>query len=99
MSNPLCRIHSTEMAVSKFGGFFCRQQLDDETYCTEKIRPPKPTSIAPATSLLPKSDSNGLIAAAALHLAAELCKGAGPEMADSAIAVAVKAYSAMKAVS
>jgi hypothetical protein len=86
------------MKVSKFGGFYCTVQNDDESYCKEKVAGPKPSSIAPATSPLPKSDSHDVLAAAALHLAAELCKGSGPEMADEAIALAVKAYSAMKAV-
>lgn len=95
---PTCRIHSQPMKPSKFGGWYCPNRDAEGEYCREKVRPPKPSSIQPASSLLPKSDSHDVLLAACLRFAGDTFKGAGPEMADDAIALAIKAYSAMKAV-
>ena len=53
--------------------------------------PPIPMGHAPA-------DSDATLQAGALTFAAHLFHGAGPEMGDAAIALAIKAYSAMKAI-
>lgn len=98
MSIPNCPTHGQPMKVSKFGGFYCTVQNDDESYCKEKVAGPKPTSIAPATNLLPKAASGEVLAAASLEFAAAFWKGAGPEMSDDALALAIKAYSAMRAI-
>jgi len=100
VSAPLCPDHSVPMRVSKVPGvaFYCTQRTADGEYCKQSIRAPKPTSIAsPPTS--PVSPSGDVLAAAALNFAASMYRGAGGELADDAIALAVKAYSAMKAVS
>jgi hypothetical protein len=102
MSNPVCPTHGVDLKVSKFGGYFCTSFMEDgETRCTYRIKAPKPTSIpgaVPATSLLPKSDSHDVLLAASLDFAATLFKGAGPEMADDVLLLAVKAYQTMKAI-
>jgi len=95
------------MKVSKVPGvaFYCTQRTEDGSYCKRSVRAPKPTSIdQPSASvgsyaLMGSGSTNrDALAAAALNYAASLLRGAGPEMADEGIAVAIKAYQAMKAV-
>ena len=94
MTAPICPKHNAEMRRSDKGGFYCTKKLEDGSWCRERASSPEGTApqVAPAA---PQSDDR--IAAAARRFAGTLFRGAGPEMADEAITLAIKAASAMKA--
>lgn len=35
---PLCPDHDTEMKQSKFGGWYCPQRIDDDEFCSQKVK-------------------------------------------------------------
>lgn len=99
-----CPVHGpSRVKAGKFGPY-CATKLADGSWCTE--RPPKSAAVqaaavpAAGTTGAPSSQgtSQAVLQAAALNFAASLCRGAGPEMADIALEIAVKAIRTMKAV-
>lgn len=96
MNAPICPVHNLEMKVSKFGGFYCTAQNDDESYCKHKIKGGPPTSIAKPSPVVPSGD---ILAAAALNFGASLYRGAGSaDLGEDAIKLAIRAYQAMRAI-
>jgi len=98
MGVPICPVHNVPMRESsKGGGYFCARKDAAGNWCKEK-------GVAPATAGLPAGAlavqrAPDALPAAALVFAGHLCHGAGPEMADAAVSVAIKALQAMRAVS
>lgn len=95
---PVCPVHQKPMRESKFGdgSFYCA--VKDPTtgaYCKHKAAGPNATAMPNAAPVqqAPKSDP---LAAAALHFAGALCHGAGPEMEQDALNIAVRALRAMR---
>ena len=106
---PVCHVHGVPMKPSQKGnGFFCSQKMPDGSYCKMKAQgPATPQAAAPAVvagksfshwDSIPNIGGGDAVKAAALRFAGELCHGAGPEMSEEAIAIAIKAVAAMKAV-
>lgn len=95
---PVCRIHSQPMKVSKFGGWYCTAQMEDETYCKEKVRAPKPSPNLTTASQLASAPNHDVLAAACLSFAGNLFRGSGPEMYGDAINIAKMAYKEMRGV-
>ena len=101
MSNPVCPIHKEPMMASTKGsGFFCRKKMPDGTWCKEKAASPPTEAAGPAstTVVAGRGSPDTVLAAAALRFAADVWGPCDPSIHDEAIAVAVKAFKAMKAV-
>jgi hypothetical protein len=92
-----CPKHNVPLRQSKQepGSFYCPEKVDGK-WC--RAWADKPVGAAPRVAPAAPQPSDDALAAASLLFAASLCRGAGPEMADEAIAIAIKACSAMKAV-
>ena len=104
---PVCPLHQTEMAPSKYGGFYCRGQMEDGTYCKQKVRPvpvavPAPgVSVAPVLATAPRrpvADAAGFAQRDRLSAAQTAIKFAGdmyqgqPDKIGSAMALAHRIY-------
>jgi hypothetical protein len=100
----MCPQHGKPLKAGNAGDFYCpipHGETPEGKKIWYRIKPtPAPTSApAPVSQIPPSTNVSGdAIAAAALNFAGRLCQGAGPEMGDTVIALAIKAYSAMKAV-
>lgn len=70
---------------------YCSQAAPKAAPAAVSQLPPIPMGHAPA-------DSDAILQASCLHFAARLYQGAGPEMGDDAIELAIRAFQAMKAV-
>jgi len=94
MTVPVCSVHNVPMKQFDFG-WKCTQRVG-EGWCNQRIKN------APSTPQTPQAGTSQpggeILQAAALQFAASLFRGAGPEMGDDAISLALKAYSAFKAV-
>ena len=89
---PVCSIHHEPMRSGKGGAFFCPKKLADGSWCTEKVAAPKGAGGITSPTVATTGD---VLRAAALSFAATLYRGAGPEMADDAIALAKRAFQEM----
>jgi hypothetical protein len=99
MSTPVCKVHNVPMRASDKspGAYYCPKK-DGDVWCKERAKSSEGAA-PPAPALAPpqRREDSEVLSAASLVFAALLFKGAGPEMADEAIALAIKACSAMKA--
>lgn len=95
MTAPTCPTHQKVMRPGQ-GGFFCPSKMPDGSWCTYKVKP-EPAA-EPATNHGTAPASGDALAVASLSFAAALFRGAGTEMGDDAIALAIKTYQAMSAI-